>query len=288
MKKAEGELTMRSILRAVGYLVVATGTAVHLSSTAVADASSTDSFMHDPAAIMQMVHRRGAGGAPHSGQLRLTTISSAGERRERTLSVRYKGDEDARRSYLVVDSPAEMRGTGFVSIEVPSAKRAERWLYLPRLKRAARIAGGQMSGSFLGSDLSFADLAQPDPSNFSFTLAKHTEHVNGEDCWVITGTARKAAIEEESGYREVQFWVSKQKFSIIRMRAPLLDGKSVKYIESSRFEQVDGSWMPRKTVVRTVEAGKLRSETWLEVLQIAPDPSVRDSDFTKQRLELGS
>jgi hypothetical protein len=258
-----------------------------LSQAAAQDARIT-AEERDPRVIMDAVYRAGGEGAPRAGRLSLRTTPSGGVARERVMQVRYRGDANTRRSLLLVESPAEVRGTGFVAIEYPhSARNSERWLYLANLKRSTRIAGGQMSGAFLGSDLSFADLSQPDPGRFDFELLRASEMVGQEDCWVIRARAKDPKTQEESGYLEVQFWISKSKLAMVRLRAPLTGGKAVKYMEGSDFMHVDRYWTPRRLVIRTVEDGKARSETVLTTLEFAADASVSDGEFTKQRLELG-
>jgi hypothetical protein len=276
------------MLRLIRWLTVAVlALGVVAIRSAYADASTLRPTERDPRLIMQAVHRQGGEGAPRIGKLRLTTTSSAGKR-ERVLQVRYKGDANTRRSMLLVEAPDDVRGTGFVSIEYPSNKQpAERWLYLANLKRSTRIAGGKMSGSFMGSDLSFTDLSQPDPGLFDFSMVKDTEQVGSEDCWVILAKAKDPKTLEESGYTQVQFWISKQKLSIVRMRAPLTNGKTTKYMESSEFAMLADRWTAKRIVIRSVESGKVASESVLETLELRTDTSVQDSDFSQRRLELG-
>jgi hypothetical protein len=242
----------------------------------------------DPALIMQEVFRAGGTGAPRVGKLKLTVQPAGGPKKERVLRVRYKGDAAARRAIMWVESPSDSRGTGFVSIEYPAGKQpAERWIYLANLKRSSRIAGGQMSTSFLGSDLSFADMSQVDPAALNLKLVKESENVNGEDCWVIAGTYKDAVQQAETGYAEVQAWISKSKLTMVRLRAPLAGSKATKYMEGSDFIKVGDQWTPKKLVVRTVEDGKAKSETVLETVELKTDDAVADTDFTKQRLEAG-
>lgn len=275
------------LMKAAQFLVLCTVPLAALSRVGAGDGRLTPE-QRDPRVIMEAVYRAGAEGSPRAGRLRLRTTPSGGVARERVMQVRYRGDANTRRSLLLVEGPAEVRGTGFVAIEYPFSDRSsERWLYLANLKRSTRIAGGQMSGSFMGSDLSFADLSQPDPGRFDFELLKASEQVGQEDCWVIRARAKDPRTQEESGYLEVQFWISKAKLSMVRMRAPLSNGKAIKYMEGSDFLQIERYWTPRHLVIRTVEGGQLRSESVLDTLELKADPSVSDADFTKQRLELG-
>src|SRR5262249_5003587 len=105
----------------------------------------------DPAAIMAEVFRQ-MGGERRSSRMKLTISDDSGSR-ERGMLMRSSHSKDARKTLIIIDSPADTRGTGFLSIDyVAPDKSDERWLYLPGLKRTTRIAGGQLSGAFLGSD----------------------------------------------------------------------------------------------------------------------------------------
>jgi hypothetical protein len=275
-----GSLWLAALLTMAGLMVSSRGDA------AAGDRPGPDE--RDPRVIMNAVYKAGGEGSPRSGRLRMTTTPASGAVRERVMQVRYLGDAATRRSMLLVEGPTDVRGTGFASIEYPSSDRsAERWLYLPNLKRSTRIAGGQMSGSFLGSDLSFTDLSQSDPSRFDFKMLNQSEKVGAEDCWVINAKAKDPKTQQESGYTDVSFWISKDKLTMVRMRAPLNSGKGTKYMEGSDFMQVERYWTPKHLVIRTVEDGKVRSETVVQTLELKVDAGVVDGDFTKQRLELG-
>jgi hypothetical protein len=105
----------------------------------------------DPRVIMDAVYRAGSEAGPRAGKLRLLTRRDGSER-EHVMDVRYKSGRDTRRSFMYVVAPASERGTGFVSLEYAGDREAERWLYLTALRRSTRVAGGQLSGSFLASD----------------------------------------------------------------------------------------------------------------------------------------
>jgi hypothetical protein len=241
----------------------------------------------DAAAVAREMYRAGVP-SRRSGRLKLTISVPGGDSRERTMRMRAKSDAAARRSLLLVESPSDVRGTGFVSVEYPGTDQdPQRWLYLPNLKRTSRVAGGQMSGAFLGSDLAFADLSQLDPALFSFAMLKPSEDVDGERCWVIEATPLTTKTRDEIGYAKIDLWVSKEKMVPLRTRAVLASPGLVKYSQATSFRRVGEAWVPFKVVVRTVQDGKVRSETSVETLESKIDDSVSDDDFSKHRLEQG-
>jgi hypothetical protein len=246
----------------------------------------THAAADDPASIMQQLQKTTLNDR-RSGRMRLT-VNSGGSSRERTLRIRAKGDGQVRKSLLLVEDPPDIRGTGFLSVDyIATHQEAERWLHLPKLKRTTRVAGTQLSSSFLGSDLTFADLAPADPSKFQFRMVKSSDTVDGEDCWQIAAVPKEAKVRDELGYKEFEVWISKSKLTLVRMRATLLDEKRQKYFQASQFRKVGETWFPDRLVVRTVENGKAISESVLQSTENNYDATIIDEDFTKQRLESG-
>jgi Outer membrane lipoprotein-sorting protein len=229
----------------------------------------------DPALIAHALYRNGVPSS-RAGRVKLT-ITPAGETpRERTMLVRSKSEAVVRKSLLLVEGPADVRGTGFATIEYPGGGQD-----------STRVAGGQMSGAFLGSDLAFADLSALDPDLFDYKMITQSEDVDGETCWVIEATPKTPKTRDELGYRSADSWVSKAKLAVVRTRATLVADGATKYFQASDFRLVGGTWSPFKVVVRTVKDGKVNSETVADTLEAKIDPSVSDDDFSKHRLEQG-
>ena len=73
--------------------------------------------------------------------------------------------------------------TGFLTYDYDDPVRDDdQWLYLPALKKTKRIATGDKSGSFMGSDFSYADLTSRELDRYDFRLMKQAE-VNGVAVW---------------------------------------------------------------------------------------------------------
>jgi hypothetical protein len=272
---------VRFISFVVSLFVLAATSVVSAQATIPAETSDAD-------AIAQAVYRNASQGA-RTGRLKLTIDDGSGNVRERTLKLQAKGDKQAIRSLILVEQPADTRGTGFLNIEPAIGQKgdAERWLYLSAIKRVTRVAGDQLSGSFLGSDFSFADLGQAVPDQFKFRLVKQEEMVDGETCWVIEAAPKDAAAQSSLGYRTAQLWVSKTKLTYVRIRLDTTKPGRTKYFQASDLRKVDNRWTPHKVVARTVENGKLRSQSTLTTVEMNVVADVPDSEFTKYRLERG-
>lgn len=67
-----------------------------------------------------------------------------------------KTDREGSKSLIKILQPADIAGTGLLSIQQKEESN-DQWLYLPALKKTKRIAGDSCSRSFLGSELSYED-----------------------------------------------------------------------------------------------------------------------------------
>ncbi len=221
-------------------------------------------------------------------RLRMTISDSRGRERVRVLRRRTMKFEADERTLLVFESPGDLRNTGLLSIDydVPS-KDPDQWLYLPGLGRSTRIASRRRSGSFVGSDLSYADLTLPNPDNYDARLVAARDKVDGVDCWHLEITPKTKDEVEATGYSKIELWIGKQSLVPLRVKAEM-KGERYKYISFGQVRQVQGVWTSKKIVARTVRGGKLQSQTVLEQLEVAFDQdSVTEADFTVHRLEQG-
>ena len=217
------------------------------------------------------------------------TIKDGSGKRERVLTGRSKRFAEGRKSLILIEGPADLRNTGFLSIDYASGKRGdEQWLYLPKLHRTTRVPSSGKSDSFVGSDFSYADMSQQDPDQFELKLLEFSTKVDSEDCWLIEATPRGEKIAEETGYSKSQIWVSKGKLVPLQIKGWTTKDANTKYFKASDVRNVDGLWTPHRLQMRTLKGSSLKSETLIEVLSVDNDSAqISDADFTRERLERG-
>jgi hypothetical protein len=254
-----------------------------LASTASALPPDTS----DPRAIMREASANNGGDRAKS-RMRMTIKDPSGSR-ERTMTSRSMKVEGGRKTLILIEGPADVRGTGFLGIDYDAGTRTdEQWLYLPKLRRVARVPASGKSDAFIGSDFSYADLAQRDSEDYEVKLLQASTKVGDEECWLIEATPRTARISEETGYTKMEIWVSKSKVVPVQFKAALTTGGKIKYWKAGDFKQVDGRWTPHRMQMRTVKGEALESETIIEVLELSNSaPDVTEDLFTQQRLERG-
>ncbi len=154
----------------------------------VEQADSMDSGWGDMTATLTMILRNGQG------------EQSRRDLRTRVLEVTGDGDK----SLTLFDSPADVRGTAFLSYS-HALEPDEQWLFLPALKRVKRISSANKSGPFMGSEFAYEDLSSDEVDKYLYRLLGE-ETMDGNACWVIERIPRY----EDSGYSRQKLWLDKQ------------------------------------------------------------------------------
>lgn len=242
---------------------------------------------NDPHGIMKRAAQR-AGGDRTLMRVKMTIKDSSGTR-ERMLNMRSRREEGARKSLIQIESPNEVRNTGFLSLDYSDkAKSDEQWLYLPKLHRVSRIPSSGKSDPFLGSDFSYSDLLQQDPDDFQYKLVEQSVKVGDEDCWLIEAVPRDEQVQSALGYSKTHTWMSKSKLIPVQLKGWSNKTDKIKYFKAMDVAEIDGVWTPKRLQMRTMQGNSATSETLLELLSVKNNsPEVSDADFNHQRLERG-
>ena len=242
----------------------------------------------DPDTIMKAVEAREQGDRSKS-VLNLEVRDAKGRTRSRTVVSWSKDFEEGRKQLMIFQQPADVAGTGLLSIDYDlGSKEDDQWLYLPSLKKSTRISSGEKSGSFMGTDLTYADMTKTDPNDFVYTIKKQSAKVGTEDCWVIEARPKSQRVQNETGYQKSRIWVSKTKLLAIQMKAWVIEGRKIKYIRFDDLKLVDGIWIAHKISARTKRNKKTESTTVLSFSSYKLNQDeVTDALFTQQKLQQG-
>ncbi|MEO8179304.1 MAG: outer membrane lipoprotein-sorting protein [Deltaproteobacteria bacterium] len=236
--------------------------------------------------LMQDVYRRDDGDLAHT-RLRML-IKRDNRTRERTLSMWWRRFGGGSRRLLIFEAPGDIQNSGLLSVDYDEPEREDdQWLFLKSLHRSTRITTDTKSGSFMGSDFSFADLTKPNPASYTFSLVAASEDVSGEDCTVVDAVP-DARTKKESGYSKVRYWVSKQKHMFVRAKLWVESTHKLKFIQFGDVRQVSGIWTAYQVTARTLQGSELESETTVSTMAVAyGQTDVNDEMFTVGRLERG-
>lgn len=197
--------------------------------------------------------------------------------RTRRISTLMSRKNGAVRSFVEFESPADVAGTRFLSVEEKSGG-TEQFIYLPAFKKVKRIVGAQRSQSFMGTDFSYADLEGRRVEDATWSKLSD-EPIRGEDCHVIEGVSTKA----DDQYGRVRLWVHKK--TNVPLRGEFYDkaGKVVeKRLDVQKLQSKDGRWITTESVMETPKEG---SSTRLKVASIDLKTEIPEAALTRQALE---
>lgn len=218
-------------------------------------------------------------------QVKMTTVDDKGQSRERELSMAtklYDGGKTEKRVYRFL-SPADVQGTSILVFDY-EAKPDDVWIYLPALRKTRRIVSSQKAQSFMGSEFSYGDLNIPALDEFDYTLAKE-ETVKGEACWVIDLTPKSKDVAESDGYSKKTYWISKDKYTVVRGLYYDKDGKLLKELVADNVKLLDAKnkrYRPMHMEMINKQNGR---KSVFESTKIAFAPNTKDEYFTTAYLE---
>jgi len=217
----------------------------------------------DPAqrglAVAQEADRRYHGYGDFTAHLEMILRNSRGQESRRDIRIQgleVAGDGD--KSLCLFDSPADIKGTALLTYTHKTGDD-DQWLYLPALKRIKRITSSNKSGSFVGSEFAYEDIAGQE-------LEKHThlhlrdEVLDGTDCLVIE---RTPVVQKNSGYSRQQVWIDKAEYRTLKVeffdrRKALL--KTLMVADYRKY--ADSLWRPGRMTMTNHQTGKSTELIW--------------------------
>jgi outer membrane lipoprotein-sorting protein len=181
-------------------------------------------------------------------------------------------------------TPAEVRGTGILFLERDNGENDVQ-MYLPTYKKIRRVESQQQSGSFMGSEFSYADIASPHLEDYTYSLQKEVDCPGAKvRCYVIESTPANDSVRERTGYSKALQWVRQDSFMVVRGEYQDLQGAPWKTMEASELEEVDPvrhKWMARKVRIENL---KNQRATTLAFGAIQVNKGIPDSTFSNQNL----
>jgi len=237
--------------------------------------------------IMERVDARDDG--DHWSQdTEMVLIDKRGGQRVRKLRSYGRDVGPDEQSILFFVEPADVEDTGFLTYDYDDPERDDdQWLYLPALSRTKRIASADKSGSFMGSDFSYADMTDRPIQSYEYTLMKETE-IDGHPVWQIEAVPVTERERDETGTEKSILFVRQDNYVVVRGLYWMKKGSRLKYFDVKKLEQIDGIWVPtemqmttrkgdetlHKTVLysRNVKFGDVRGDDFFSVRQLEKGP----------------
>ena len=240
----------------------------------------------DARTIMQAVDDRDDGDDAVS-DLEMILIDKRGNERVRRIRSFSKefGPDDY--TLMFFQSPADVRDTGFLTYDYDDEERDDdQWLYLPALKKTKRIASGDKSGSFMGSDFSYADMTERPLSAYDYRVLEESE-VRGHPVWVIESLPRSEDEIDETGYTKSVVFVRKDNYFVVRAKSWVKKGQRNKYMDVRKLELIDSVWVATEITMTTKKGKATLHKTILRNQNVRFGQDLGEDLFSTRRLEKG-
>jgi hypothetical protein len=226
--------------------------------------------------VAQLVHDRYVGDDVYSRQV-MKLIPAQGQKRVRELTIHGADRDGLRKTLIRFTSPADINGTGFLSIE-DGQGNTEQFLYLPALDRTRRIVAGQKARSFANTDFTYEDMERQ-PVDDSEHVIVGEETLDGVLCWILESRPKPGT---ESQYSLVRGWVAQDMHIPLRVDFFVGGNEPVKRYSVLKLENVQDIWTETKVSMKDLQSGH---QTILETKEIRYNTGIPDSTFTTQALE---
>jgi outer membrane lipoprotein-sorting protein len=229
--------------------------------------------------IAQEADRRGDGFQDSTATMLMVLRNRHGEESTREIRIKaleVKGDGD--KSLTIFDSPRDVKGTAFLNY-THKTDDDDQWLYLPALKRVKRISARNKSGSFMGSEFSYEDIASQEVEKYTYKWIKD-EPYDGMDCFIVE---RYPVDKKNSGYSRQVTWIDKEEYRVLKVEYYDRKNLHLKTLTFSGYKQYNNRfWRADEMYMVNHQTGK---STKLIFSNYRFGVGLRESDFSKSGLK---
>ncbi len=218
-----------------------------------------------------------------TGDLVMTLTTSRGETRVRNMKFYSKKKTENESMMLIkIISPADVRGTAFLTIEHEN-RDDDRYLYLPALRRVKKITASGKGGNFMSSDFTYYDMGKPKLADWTYKRLPD-EIVNGHPCYVVEAVAASPKIAKETGYSKIVRWIRKDTFTTLKAIFYDRDGKKWKELTVPEVKKINGIWF---STVMIMHDDQINHTSKMEFKNLKINTGVPSRLFTTRYLQRG-
>ncbi len=227
--------------------------------------------------IARESERRDEGWGNFSAELMMVLRNRRGETSTRQIhSYTFEGVDDGDKSLLVFDSPADVRGTKFLTFAHKEGDD-DQWLYLPALKRVKRISSANKGGAFMGSEFSYEDMTAPVLEKYSYRYIRDDDY-KGRRVFVTERIPK----DPHSLYSRQVVWTDQVHYIPWRVEYYNRRGDHLKTLTYHKYKRYLGRyWRPGRMVMTNHRNGKATALVWKHYRFRDPEITVRMFDPAK-------
>jgi hypothetical protein len=232
--------------------------------------------------IAQKIKKNSDGYGSSKSVLEMVLIDQAKNESKRvmhsiSLENKEKNGEDGDRSMMEFKTPLDVKGTKFLTHEKINENNNQ-WLYLPALKRIKRITSKNKSGSFMGSEFSYEDIASREPSKYDYSKEYKEIELDGIKCYKYERYPK----DENSGYSKQVVWVDTSRFLVLKMEFYDKKKELLKTATYSNYKKTGDTYRVGNILMQNYQNYK---STKLNYLEDEIHLNLDESLFTKRYLK---
>jgi hypothetical protein len=215
-----------------------------------------------------------------TASIRMVISTAQGQKKDQTLSFKARRGGDGLLQYMVrFEKPADVKGTSFL-VRERKGQLPDQYLYLPAAKVVRRIAAGNATSSFFGSDFIYADLLPyPAEKKDEVTLKRLTDtKMNGQLCYVLSIEPKSP----ESPYTKLMVYVKKKEMVPIQIDFYDKTKKQAKTLRIRKLKSVDSKLVPVELEMKNLLSS---SKTELYVENVNPKAKLGENEFTEEAMQ---
>ncbi len=229
-------------------------------------------------AIAKEIQRREDAFEDVTVQMQMILRNRHGEESRRSVQVQtLETPDDGNKSVSIFDEPRDIKGTALLTFSHKTATD-DQWLFLPALKRVKRIASADKSGSFMGSEFAYEDIASQEVEKYTYKYLGD-EPYEGADCFKV----ERYPTDRYSGYKRQQVWIDKAEY---RVRKVDYYDRKESLLKSLTFhgyrKYLDRYWQPDEMRMINHQNGKSTRLLWTNYRF---KKGLNPSDFTPEGLK---
>ena len=198
--------------------------------------------------------------------------------RNKTLEVQNDGEK----TLIIFDNPRDVKGTAFLNFTHKTGDD-DQWLFLPALKRVKRISSSNKSGSFMGSEYAFEDIASQEVEKYTYKWLRD-EPCPGEEFKNLTCfVSERYTVDKNSGYTRQVEWKDQNEYRQIKV--DFYDRKSslLKTLTYRGYKQyLNKYWRSEEMHMFNHQNGKDTLLVWSNYKFRA---GLKENDFSKNSLK---
>ena len=238
--------------------------------------SAQSDFSLSGKALAQRVYDR-ENGNDSLARATMELIGKGGRKRVRDLTIYSKDTGSLRKTLIRFHSPADIAGTGFLSIEKEGGD-TEQFLYLPALRRTRRVVSSQKARRFVNTDFTYEDMERRSVEDSDHRIAGE-EKIGTTDCWVLNSRPK---IEADSQYSLIKSRIAKKIYVPVLVEYFDKKGNLMKKYRVNRLENIQNIWTETEVVMEDL---RKKHRTILKTKNVVYNTNLNDRVFTRRNLE---